>query len=1234
MQTSILLLLLFLHGCFCSADDAASPGRARTAPSTRQHFSAARKLAVRDRVETLFLHGYDSYMRHAFPQDELKPLSCQGHNTFGGYALTLIDSLDTLAMMGFEEEFMHKIQYIHEQVHFNANMHVSVFETTIRVLGGLISAHGIAVKLCAKEMQRAIHLRRPLFTSYDGQMLRKAVQVADKLVPAFDTPTGIPFNEIHFRNGVDRSKGHVTCPAAAGSLLLEFGVLASLTSNCTYLTVAKRALEGVWKHRSRHHLIGTMIDLLTGRWVQPEAGIGASIDSFYEYLFKAYILFGEDAYLEKWQQAYKAILRYNYHDGWYLSSHSENVSPPNLADQKLNALQAFWPGLQVIAGDVTHALEGFGKLYCVVRDYTFLPEYMHLGGYLSRRPNRDLGAGYPLRPEFIESLYFLYTATNEEHLLNIAETFLNSFERTKQACGFAAVLNIYDFSFEDKMDSYVLAETFKYFYLLFTPSVKELAELADTKGKSQCRKKERRRSESEGGDCADDYDDRSSTTPVPPRAVSPLVHDMNVEGYVFNTEAHPLPLDSATQFIHSACAFHERSFVMPHNDVGRVDEAFTMHHAAEYEGHRADLHPSHHQQTAQLRKLHQSRRLETRKERSRQCPVINYMRDVAPFVQDFLFPKPGRRDRCYDSLVHIVLGPREVSPQHGGISGGNTEDPRATTTAQVPITIPTDPVALSAVQQEPINLILQVTSPVASSASSQSSSHAPVYRGVVRLDLLGADPEMLYMSHYNVFIRSDQGSESDDAGEASTGPSPGKYVQLASAMFGPNVCLRSHKSGGSPIFSILFEDLPIIDMGHDALGCVADQITHKRLSDVGRSSFGLVFRRGGCPFVKKVQTAQSLGATFLIVVNNEDELIGMSAGDFPHDAAQVRIPSFLITGASFRNHFAGRLLLSTPRGDILPPPPPRIICTENAVAQFQALGVRFHVPPTKRALYIFRERYAPIVQVVEEHSFVAARSVPPHAQAPPLAPPAPSSSSAASNGPTRAQPHTGWNVGHLVPTIDDIMFEVAIVPLVPNADEASTSAASVLTKSGASWLHVEGQNAVERLVINGRLLEPGTRAQRLFASSPLSLASSSVAAFNLSSKASSSAVGQQQPSAAAALVVLYNLASTSTTLVERFLYLTACLVRQLETDRSANGITHFYFSPVDATTPEAILQHPVQLVFMDVLLFDSRVALEAFRQETRYEMGPFTGSVPLHEQRMAYASRATEHVFDIKVIRD
>lgn len=144
----------------------------------------------------MFIHGYDSYMKHAFPADELMPLSCKGRyrdvefnrgdldDALGNFSLTLIDTLDSLVIFNNLTEFDNAVKLVTTQVTFDSDIVVSVFETNIRVLGGLLSGHVLAIYVQENF--------KPTLSWYKGELLALAKDIGYRLLPAFNTSTGIP----------------------------------------------------------------------------------------------------------------------------------------------------------------------------------------------------------------------------------------------------------------------------------------------------------------------------------------------------------------------------------------------------------------------------------------------------------------------------------------------------------------------------------------------------------------------------------------------------------------------------------------------------------------------------------------------------------------------------------------------------------------------------------------------------------------------------------------------------------------------------------------------------------------------------------------------------------------------------------------------------------------------------------------------------------------------------------
>ncbi|KXJ29612.1 ER degradation-enhancing alpha-mannosidase-like protein 3 [Exaiptasia diaphana] len=234
----------------------------------------------RDKVKEMFHHAYDSYMKYAYPADELMPLSCKGRvrgvdasrgdvdDALGKFSLTLVDTLDTLAVLGELEEFERAVRLVIRDVQFDNDLVVSVFETNIRMVGGLLGGHVAAVTL--KEMGNGM-------AWYQGELLEMAKDIANRILPAFNTTTGIPYPKVNLKYGIhhpDSGTGSEvdTCTACAGTMIMEFGALSRLTGDPIYEATAGKAMESLWRFRSRaSDLVGTVINIHNGDWVRRAA---------------------------------------------------------------------------------------------------------------------------------------------------------------------------------------------------------------------------------------------------------------------------------------------------------------------------------------------------------------------------------------------------------------------------------------------------------------------------------------------------------------------------------------------------------------------------------------------------------------------------------------------------------------------------------------------------------------------------------------------------------------------------------------------------------------------------------------------------------------------------------------------------------------------------------------------------------------------------------------------------
>src|SRR6476659_7115763 len=310
-----LLLLLALICCACSRDE-----------------SHARDMA--DRVRAECLHAWNNYERYAWGHDALKPLSKTPHDWYGqSLLMTPVDALDTLILMKLDAEASKARELIVTQLSFDRDISVKNFEITIRLLGGLLSSYQL---------------------TGDKRLLALAEDLGNRLLPAFNSPTGLPYVYVNLKTGQIRDPN--SNPAETGTLLLEFGTLSKLTSNPVFYEKAKRALVETYKRRSPLGLVGESINVETGAWTNTDSHIGGGIDSYYEYLWKCWLLFGDKDCQEMWKASISAVNKYLADDVrgelWY--GHAD-MNTGRLTASQYGALDAFFPALLAHYGDVARA---------------------------------------------------------------------------------------------------------------------------------------------------------------------------------------------------------------------------------------------------------------------------------------------------------------------------------------------------------------------------------------------------------------------------------------------------------------------------------------------------------------------------------------------------------------------------------------------------------------------------------------------------------------------------------------------------------------------------------------------------------------------------------------------------------------------------------------------------------------------------------------------------------------
>lgn len=415
----------------------------------------------RDAIRNAFKHAWNGYRSKAWGHDDLKPISGTSSDWVpGGIGMTVIDGITTAWIMGLEEEYNQAKEFIINNLSFNRDRLISVFETTIRALGGLVSAYDL--------------------TGEKG-FLDKAIDLGDRLLKAFQSKTGVPYAQVNLKTG---SKANCWAPGGTvlsewSTLQLEFRRLSLVSGDPKYDRAVTKIMEVFDRHNREDGLYPVFYSNEADKFTTGHISFGAWGDSFYEYLLKQYLLTDktENKYLELYKKSMNGMFK-------HLVKRS---SPSNLLyieekggskPHKMDHLVCFAAGMLLLGSDLTGNKE---------RDYNSGLELVNTCYETYRRMKSGLGPEtvifknndfypdekkYLLRPETVESIFYAWRFTHDEKYREWGWKIFQSIERhTKTQYGYASVNSVDEESPKryDEMHSFFLAETLKYLYLLFSP---------------------------------------------------------------------------------------------------------------------------------------------------------------------------------------------------------------------------------------------------------------------------------------------------------------------------------------------------------------------------------------------------------------------------------------------------------------------------------------------------------------------------------------------------------------------------------------------------------------------------------------------------------------------------------------------------------------------------------------------------------------------------------------------
>ncbi|KAL3145318.1 hypothetical protein ABBQ38_001578 [Trebouxia sp. C0009 RCD-2024] len=432
-----------------------------------KHLTHAECLERRALVKGAMQHAWGNYVTYAFGHDELMPRSLRGKDPFGGLGATILDSLDTLWLMGMKAEYQQARDWVAHDLNFTRPYEASVFETTIRVVGGMLSAYEL---------------------SQDRMFITRAEELVGRLLVAYDTPTGIPYNSI----ALDTLKvqnptwtRHSSTLSEFGSEQLEFAKLSMHSGNSSYADKAESVIRYLYEQHPDKGLMPLYLNPKTGRFTTTKLSLGALGDSYYEYLLKMWLLKGrtpaDDMYRSMWERAMDEMI-----EKLVFTSIPDNLTYVAEFDRKrvkhkMDHLVCFVPAMLALGshmGAVTgdkadqymqlaeKLTETCWQMYAT-QPTGLSPEYVL---FQKGRPMRSAVHVYLLRPEAVEAFFVLWRLTGNTKYREYGWGVFQAIEKwCKVEHGYVGLRDVRKAppKHDDTQQSFFLAETLKYLYLMF-----------------------------------------------------------------------------------------------------------------------------------------------------------------------------------------------------------------------------------------------------------------------------------------------------------------------------------------------------------------------------------------------------------------------------------------------------------------------------------------------------------------------------------------------------------------------------------------------------------------------------------------------------------------------------------------------------------------------------------------------------------------------------------------------
>lgn len=445
------------------------------------------------KVKNAFESSWNAYRKNAWGKDQYFPISESGKN-MGPKPLgwIIVDSLDTMAIMGLDKQLEEARQWVDTELDYNMDYEVNTFETTIRMLGGLLSAY---------------------YFTKDDVYLNKAVDLGDRIIGAFDSPSGIPYASVNLATGqgkVSHADSGASSTAEVATLQLEFKYLAKLTGEDLYWKKAERVLQVIDNNHVEAGLVPIYIRADTGKFQGNNIRLGSRGDSYYEYLIKQYLQTGEQIYKDMYDESVQGIKDYLIQRSepnklTFIGERESGIS--GRFSNKMDHLVCFAGGMLALGAtggqvldqarrsgtwsntqetDMLLAMEITKTCYEMYAqtDSGLGPEIVIFNtnpGSTHDFYIKSMDAHNIQRPETVESLFILWKTTGNPIYRQWGWKIFESFDKWAKLDD-GSYTSLGDIrtvppTLRDNMESFWLAETLKYFYLLFDESETDIIPL-------------------------------------------------------------------------------------------------------------------------------------------------------------------------------------------------------------------------------------------------------------------------------------------------------------------------------------------------------------------------------------------------------------------------------------------------------------------------------------------------------------------------------------------------------------------------------------------------------------------------------------------------------------------------------------------------------------------------------------------------------------------------------------